>query len=156
MDKPKFVYVSYISTTAEKLWEALTSGEFTRQYWWGRQVRAEWRAGGRFEMVKPGGDIDFHGEVLECDPPRKLVYSFDPVDPKFRQSNESPSRVSYELEPEEGAIKLTVRHEGFEPGSKIFESIQNGWPALLSGLKTLLESGRSMQFAVKQLECTKQ
>jgi len=147
MEKPKFVYVTYIATTPEKLWEALTSGEFTRQFWWGRRVRAEWKPGGRLEMVQANGELDFSGEILACDPPRRLSYTFDVESLKFKNEDERPLRVTYEMTPVGGNVKLTVTHDELDPQGKVFGGISEGWPTLLSSLKSLLETGAALNYA---------
>jgi uncharacterized protein YndB with AHSA1/START domain len=146
MNKPKFVYVTYIATTPEKLWEALTNGEFTRQFWWGRRVRAEWKTGGRLEMVQQNGDLDFCGEILACDPPRRLSYTFDVQSLNFKKEGETPSRVTYEISTEGANVKLVVTHDELDPQGKVFEGISQGWPELLSSMKSLLETGAALSY----------
>lgn len=151
MDKPRFVYVTLINTTAEKLWTALTKTEFTRQYWFGTSVQSDWRVGtpARFDV---DGKPLLEGTVLKSEPPRLLSYSWRHVaDPEL--SGEKPSRVTFEIEPLEGkdgrpaatGVKLTVTHDDFPPNSKMFPRISNGWPTVLSGLKTLLETGKALE-----------
>ncbi len=152
MDKPKFVYVNYIATTPEKLWRALTSGEFTSQYFAGRRIESEWRRGSSVRMLKEDGTVDWRGEVLEVDPPKLLSYTFDVLDDPNKRDHtgkrvelsrrERPSRVRFEIEQFMDQVKLTLTHDGFEPDGKLFEGISRGWPAILSGLKSLLESGK--------------
>jgi uncharacterized protein YndB with AHSA1/START domain len=140
-DVPAFVYVTYIRTTPEKLWEALTSPDFKQQYWFGRRCESDWKAGSKHSLRAPDGSLDFDGEVLESDPPRTLAYSFhnSPSDPQAER--EPPSRVTYRLEPVEDSVKLTVTHDQFPDGSKVRQGIGNGWPVILSALKSLLETG---------------
>lgn len=153
MDEPKFVYVIYIAATPEKVWEALTSGEFTCHYWGGRRIESDWQVGSRVRHIKEDGGLDWHGEVLAADPPKLLSYSFDVQMDKCKRdidgkliddSGEPPSRVTFEIEPVMGQVKLTVTHDQFEPGSKVLKGVSNGWPAILSGLKSLLETGEPM------------
>lgn len=140
MSKPQFVYVTYIETTPEKLWEALTSSTFTRQYWFGSEVRSDWKVGSPFALVMDGATTD-SGEILEADPPRRLSYSFKHQ--KFEElRNEPISRVLFTLEPFGALVKLTVLHDGFVAGGKYLGAVSNGWPAILSGLKSLLETGK--------------
>src|SRR5215813_7198136 len=140
MSKPQFVYVTYIETTLEKLWEALTSSEFTRQYWFGAEVRSDWKVGSPFALVMDGTTTD-SGEILEADPPRRLSYSFKHQ--MYEELRKEPiSKVVFILEPFGTVVKLTVLHEGFTEGSKFLGAISKGWPAILSGLKSLLETGK--------------
>ena len=139
MSKPQFVYVSYIETTPEKLWQALTSSEFTRQYWFGAEVRSDWKVGSPFALTLDG-EVTDSGEILESDPPRRLSYSFKHQ--LFEEMRHEPAtRVVFTIEPHGGIVKLTVTHEGFIEGSKLLGAVSKGWPAILSGLKSLLETG---------------
>ena len=139
MSKPQFVYVSYIETTPEKLWQALTSSEFTRQYWFGAEVRSNWKVGSPFALTLDG-EVTDSGEILESDPPRRLSYSFKHQ--LFEEMRHEPAtRVVFTIEPHGGIVKLTVTHEGFIEGSKLLGAVSKGWPAILSGLKSLLETG---------------
>ena len=135
MSKPQFVYVSYIETTPEKLWQALTSSEFTSA-----EVRSDWKVGSPFALALDG-EVTDSGEILEADPPRRLSYSFKHE--KFAELRGEPiSRVVFTLEPFGSLVRLTVLHDGFVEGGKYLGAISNGWPAILSGLKSLLETGR--------------
>jgi uncharacterized protein YndB with AHSA1/START domain len=140
MARPQFVYVSYIETTPEKLWEALTSSAFTRQYWFGAEVRSEWKAGSPFALILDDETTD-SGEILEADPPRRLSYSFKHQ--KYEALRGEPaSRVVFTIEPFGPLVRLTVLHDGFVEGGKYLGAVSNGWPAILSGLKSLLETGK--------------
>ena len=145
MSRPDFVYTIHIATTPEKLWQALTDPAFTRQYWAGREVAATWRKGGTLRMTKPGASDDFAGEILEIDPPRRLVYRFH-VQNDAAMKAEGASRVTYELEPAGKTVRLTVTHDEFPEGSVVLPGISKGWPTILSGLKTLLETGAPMPY----------
>lgn len=141
MSKPEFVYVTYIETTPEKLWEALTDGAFTRQYWFGTEVRSDWKVGSPFALVM-GGKITDTGEILEADRPRRLSYTFKhEADAEMRK--EPATKVVFRIAPYGNLVKLTVTHEGFTTGSKLLDGISKGWPAILSGLKSLLETGKA-------------
>jgi uncharacterized protein YndB with AHSA1/START domain len=149
MRKPEFVYVTYIETTPEKLWQALTSSEFSRRYWFGTELRTDWKVGSPFALVM-NGTITDTGEVLEFDPPRRLSYTFKhEVNDAMR--NEKPSKVVFTLEPHGKLVKLTLTHEGFAEGSKLLDGISRGWPAILSSLKSLLESGAALEIPVSAL-----
>ena len=140
MRKPEFIYVTYIETTPEKLWEALTSSEFSKRYWFGTEVRSDWNVGSPFALVTDGKTSDT-GEILEADRPRRLSYTFKHE--LFEDMRDEPAtKVVFTIEPHGKIVKLTVTHEGFAEGSKLLGAISNGWPAILSGLKSLLETGK--------------
>jgi len=142
MSKPEFVYVTYIETTPEKLWEALTSSAFTRQYWFDTELRSDWKVGSPLALVMSGQTTDT-GEILEADRPRRLAYTFKhEVDEEMRK--EPATKVVFALQPFGNLVKLTVTHEGFGVGSKLLDGISKGWPAILSGLKSLLETGTAL------------
>jgi len=145
--RPHFVYVTYISTTPEALWQALTDPDFTQRYWFGFRVDARGGKDGRMTAINPDG-VQVHDDpILESDPPRRLVYGWKSLYDEFR--DEAPSRVSFDLEPRGEQVKLTVTHEDFVPGSKMFPRISEGWPAVLSSLKSLLETGKPLTPATK-------
>jgi uncharacterized protein YndB with AHSA1/START domain len=142
MSRPEFVYVTYIETTPEKLWQALTSSEFSKAYWFGTELRSDWRVGSPFALVTDGTTTDV-GEILEFDPPRRLSYTFQHVlDDEFR--NAQPTKVVFAIEPHGTAVKLTLTHEGFAGADRLLTAISTGWPAILSGLKSLLETGTAL------------
>jgi uncharacterized protein YndB with AHSA1/START domain len=139
MKRPEFVYVTYIETTPERLWDALTSSEFTRRYWFNTEVRSDWKVGSPVALVMGGTTTDV-GEILDSDRPRLLSYTFRHVlDEEMRK--EPPSKVVFTLEPHGKIVKLTLTHEGFVEGGRMLDGISKGWPAILSSLKSLLESG---------------
>lgn len=139
-DRSHFVYVTYIRTTPEKLWEALTQPEFIRQYWFGVNVECEWKKGSSWKLVYPDGRLADTGEILEIDPPRRMVIQWQ-NEWKPELKAEGPSRCTIELEPTEGAVKLTISHEMNRPDSAFIQAVSGGWPKVLSNLKSLLESG---------------
>lgn len=142
MSKPEFVYTTYIETTPEKLWDALTSGEFTKRYWFNTEVRSDWKVGSPFALVMDGKTTDV-GEILEADRPRRLSYTFKHVlDDELKK--EPASKVVFTLEPFGKVVKLTLTHEGFVEGGKMLDGISKGWPAILASLKSLLESGEPL------------
>ena len=145
MQKSQFAYVTYIRTTPEKLWAALTQPEFTRQYFFGATLESTWKAGAAWKMSLPDGTVTDAGEVLESDPPRRLVLKWrNQFKPEARA--EGDSRMTYLLEPGgAGAIKLTVTHEIDKTGSKLIESVSKGWPVILASLKSLLETGKALE-----------
>jgi uncharacterized protein YndB with AHSA1/START domain len=142
MPKPEFIYISYIETTPEKLWEALTSSEFTRLYWWDTSVVSDWTVGSPFSLVLNGKTTDV-GEILEADRPRRLSYTFHHILSEAARK-ERPSRVTFVLEQYGKLVKLTLTHEDFAEDSVIIDGISKGWPAIMSSLKSLLESGSAL------------
>ncbi|MBN8990181.1 MAG: SRPBCC family protein [Rhizobiales bacterium] len=149
MSKPEFVYVTYIETTPEKLWEALTNSEFSKRYWFDTEVRSDWKMGSSFALVTDG-IISDTGEILEADPPRRLAYTFKHE--RFEEMrDEAATKVTFAIEPHGGIVKLTVTHEGFAAGSKLLGAVSNGWPAILSGLKSLLETGHAVAIPMEAL-----
>lgn len=143
MANSQFVYVTYIRTTPEKLWQALLEPEFTRQYWAETWQESEWKPGSSWRIMIPDGRIGDSGQVLEIDPPRKLVVSWrNEFKPELRA--EGYSRLTYQLEPLGESVKLTLIHEIDVPESKLIEAVSGGWPMILASLKSLLETGESL------------
>jgi uncharacterized protein YndB with AHSA1/START domain len=149
MSKPEFVYVTYIETTPEKLWEALTHSEFSRRYWWDTQVKSDWKVGSPFALEWRGKVTDT-GVIIESDRPRRLSYTWSNVSEEFR--NERPSRVTFVLEPYGPLVKLTLTHDDFEDGSRMLQGVSKGWPAIMSSLKSMLESGRALDVPLAALK----
>lgn len=143
MSKPTFVYVTYIAAPPERVWEALTRPEMTEKYWFGYRVSADGKAGERMTAVNPAGRLAHDDPIIESDPPRKLVYGWKPLYKDM--PDERPSRVTFLLESFKGQTRLTVTHDEFEDGSRIFGMISKGWPAVLSSLKSFLEMGRGLE-----------
>lgn len=151
MTKPDFVYVSYIATTPEKLWRALVDTELMREYWVGpdggcaRVNVSDWKPGSRWEhqRLDEARTVDIAGKVVECTPPRRLVYTW--ARPQDADDASRHSRVSFDIEPRgDGLVRLTVTHEGLEGDAQMLAGISGGWPKVLSNLKTLLETGRAL------------
>lgn len=155
MQSCEFVYATYIRTTPEKLWEALTSGDFSRKYWMGFRIELELKAGGVVRIHPPKG-MEHHGDhagkVLECQPYRKLVYTWNMKDkPEIAARRNGPSRVTLELTPMGAQVRLRLIHENLLPDDvekdpNAFKGINNGWPAVISSLKSLLETGEAIAF----------
>ncbi|MHC5537922.1 SRPBCC family protein [Singulisphaera rosea] len=144
MAESRFVYVTYIRTTAEKLWGALLDPEFTRQYWVATWQDCEWTPGASWTLMLPDGRVADRGEVVEIVPHRKLVLSWrNHLREELNQ--EGVSRLTYELETQGENVKLTVVHVMDRPESKFIEAVSNGWPMILSSLKSLLETGESLE-----------
>jgi uncharacterized protein YndB with AHSA1/START domain len=143
MAKPEFVYVVYIASTQEKIWDALTNAKMTTQYWQHDNI-SDWKPGSRWEHRESAGErkLRLVGKVVESVPPKRLVLTW--ADPSDEAREEKHSRVTFELEPVRGVIRLTVTHDLLEPGSNMLEGITAGWPKVLSSLKSLLESGQPL------------
>jgi uncharacterized protein YndB with AHSA1/START domain/DNA-binding transcriptional ArsR family regulator len=157
MEKPSFVYTTYIRTTPERLWQALTDPAFTRRYWWGVTFETDWNVGSTMRWDMRGVTIaDPEQVVLECDPPRRLSYTWHSFTPELaealeltaeareRIAAEPRSKVTFELEPLDELVKLTVIHDGFEAGSLVAPMVGEGWPRVLADVKTFLETGETM------------
>lgn len=144
MSGPEFVYETYIRASAEKVWEALTTPEFTALYFHATQVESTWQAGDPVVYrYASGGAIAVQGEVLVAEPPHKLVISWHVLyDEKAMQ--EAPSRVSFFVESLDGQTRLRIVHDRFPEESVVFDGIRSGWPWILSGLKSLLETGKAL------------
>jgi uncharacterized protein YndB with AHSA1/START domain len=144
MAESRFVYVTYIRTTPEKLWQALIDPEFTRRYWCATRQESEWKPGASWRIMIPNGRVADSGEVVEIEPYRRLVLKWrNEFRPELRA--EGYSRLTYELEPMGEAVKLTVIHEMDKPDSKFIQAVSGGWPAILASLKSLLETGESLE-----------
>lgn len=140
MARSTFVYVTYIRTTPEKLWAALTGVEFMKQYWFGCHCQSEWIVGSGWQNISPDGEVMDDGVILESDPPRRLVIRWQNVfKPDLKA--EGPSLCTLELEPTAGAVKLSITHSIEREPSKFIEAVSGGWPKVISNLKSLLETG---------------
>ena len=131
----------FIAATQEQAWDALTRPELTERYWSGTRIESDWSVGGAIRYVN-GGEVTDEHMVLEIEPPRRLVQTFRPLFGEFR--HERPSHVELTLRSGGAVVRLGVRHDGFAPGSKVFEACREGWPSILSSLKSLLETGRPL------------
>lgn len=136
------VFEIYIKTTPERLWKAITDDELRKRYWFGVGVTSDWTPGSRYEGRHPMAPAAINeGENLEVAPPRRLVQSFRALWSEDAK-REGPSRVTWEIEPIGDSCRLTVTHDELRDSTK--EEIFGGWPQILSGLKTLLETGESL------------
>ena len=140
MARSTYVYVSYIRTTPEKLWKALTDAEFMQQYWFGMRGESEWRPGSSWQLVARDGKVWDAGEIVEATPPRRLVIRWQHQN-KPELKAEGPSLCTMELEPTAGAVKLSITHSVERDPSKLIEAVAGGWPKVISNLKSLLETG---------------
>lgn len=144
MKTEQFVYVTYIRTTPEKLWKALIEPEFTRQCWFNTTQESEWKQGASWKMLMPDGGVTDSGEVLEIEPYRRLVLKWrNEFKPELKA--EGYSQLTYQLEKEGKSVKLTVIHQMAKEGSKLIDAVSQGWPHILSSLKSLLETGESLE-----------
>lgn len=140
MARSTFVYVTYIRTTPEKLWTALTDAQFMRQYWFGTRCESTWTAGSSWRMVYPDGTITDAGEIVEAEPPRRLVIRWrNQFRPELEAEGES--LCTMELEPSGAAVKLSITHTIERDPSKFITAVSGGWPKVISNLKSLLETG---------------
>lgn len=140
MNRSSFVYVTFIRTTSERLWMALTDRQFIEKYWYGMHVETDWKQGSSWRLVFADGRLADAGEILEVDPPKRLAIKWrNEWKPELQA--EGFSRCVFELEPQGAAVKLTVTHSMERPGSKLIEAVSGGWPQILSNLKSLLETG---------------
>jgi uncharacterized protein YndB with AHSA1/START domain len=141
MARSTFVYVTYIRTTPERLWSALTDDvEFMKQYWFGTYCESRWTAGSAWHMVQPGGTVSDAGEILEAQPPRRLVIRWRHQSKPELQA-EGESLCTLELERFGPAVRLSVTHSIEREPSKLITAVSGGWPKILANLKSLLESG---------------
>jgi uncharacterized protein YndB with AHSA1/START domain len=136
----KFIYVTFIRTTPERLWSALTDPELMKTYWFGMTQESDWKIGASWRMISTDGTVTDAGEVLEADPPRRLAIRWrNEFRPELKA--EGYSRCVYELEPVQGVVKLTITHSIEREGAKLIEAVSGGWPRILSNLKSWLETG---------------
>lgn len=143
MNNSRFVYVTYIRTTPEKLWKALLDPEFTRRFWNETWQDCEWKPGATWRLMIPDGRVADAGEVVEIEPQRRLVLRWrNEFMPELRE--EGYSRMTYEIEKKGESVKLTVIHEMERGASKLIDAVSGGWPMILSSLKSLLETGQAL------------
>jgi uncharacterized protein YndB with AHSA1/START domain len=152
MTKPGFVYVTYIATSPEQVWRALVNTDVTREFWVdptsdrpAHENVSDWKPGSRWEhrRIDAAGTVDMVGKVVESSPPRRLVVTW--ARPKDAEDEAKHSRVTFDIEPQgAGLVRLTVTHEDLEGDAQMLAGISDGWPKVLSNLKTLLETGRAL------------
>lgn len=148
MDKPQFVYVTYILSTPEKVWSALTDPELTARYWERSNV-SDWKVGSPWSHRRPGGEPVVTGQVLESDPPRRLVTSW--YAPEQAENPAKRSQVSYDIFEADGKVRLTITH--WDLDEEALRDISRGWPAVLSNLKTFLETGKTLPDPFGAMPC---
>ena len=138
-----FLYETYKRTSAEKLWAALFQPEFTRQYWYGMDMVCDWKVGASWQLRFADGRIGDTGEVLEIDPPRRLLLRWqNEFRPELKA--EGPAHCTFELEPSGAIVKLTITHSSPRADSQLIVAVSGGWPKILANLKSLLETGEPM------------
>ena len=141
--KPATVYTIYIASTPEKVWQALTSAEFSRKYFFGNAVEVDLKVGGAYIMRTPDGSLHISGEVIECDPPKKLTITWNVNWPGIVEKL-GTTLVTYEIEPAGEAVRLTMTEaHNRDLSDDILSGGRQGWPAILSSLKSLLETGKA-------------
>jgi uncharacterized protein YndB with AHSA1/START domain len=140
MNQSRFVYVTFIRTTPSKLWQALTDPKIVRQWRFGMIVECDWKKGSSWKMTRADGTLTDSGQIQEIDPPRRIVIHWQ-VEWMQDLKAEGPSRCIFELEPANGAVKLSLTHEMDRPKSQFIAAVSVGWPMVLSNLKSLLETG---------------
>lgn len=158
MQKPEFVYTTYINSSPEQVWKALTDPSFTERYW-GVSFDTDWSAGSALTVVLTGKGVrieDSEQRVLESDPFRRLSYMWHTFTDEWASAYditpetlaayraEGRSKASFDIEEFRSMVKLTVIHDGFEEGSQVLEGVTQGWPAIMASLKTLLETGEAL------------
>ena len=150
MKTPDYNYVCVIAASPERVWEALTTAEFTRQYWHSTRVQCDWQVGSPIEFLvdaEEGDAVGCRGKILVADHPRELSYTWSfPRNPAV--ADEAPSRVTFLLEALGDHTRLIVTHDQFPQGSVMYDYVCDGWPLVIAGLKTLLETGKAVDFSV--------
>ncbi|HEY2386791.1 MAG TPA: SRPBCC family protein [Candidatus Binatia bacterium] len=144
MSKPKFVYVTYINATPDKVWTALTDGEVTKEYWGRHNNASDWKVGSawKHQDYDDPSQVDIVGKVVEAEAPHRLVVTWS--SPESAGDLAKISRVTYDIAPYQHMVRLTVTHEDLEPGSQMLRGITFGWPVVLASLKTYLETGKGL------------
>lgn len=138
--RSSFVYVTYIRTTPERLWEALTDPAFTTEYWFGMRCECAWTAGSPWKLVSGAGEVFDAGEIVEAEPPRRLLIRWrNQIKPELNAEGDSLCTMT--LEPLGAAVKLSIAHTIEREESKLIEAVSGGWPKVMSNLKSLLETG---------------
>jgi uncharacterized protein YndB with AHSA1/START domain len=142
MSALSIVVTTYIATTPEKVWNALTNPDITEQYWSGTRIESDWQVGSKVFYRRGGAIVDEH-VLLSFEPPRRMSHTFHPLfNEEFRR--EPPSKVTYEIAAGGDVVRLTVTHDEFPEDSAVYRACRAGWPMIISSLKTLLETGRPL------------
>jgi uncharacterized protein YndB with AHSA1/START domain len=145
MTNPDFVYTTYIKATPEKVWNAITNPEFTRQYWAGHENISDWKKGSKWSHIDTKDSArtqKVYGEVVESDPPRRLVFTW-----ASPGNAADVSRVTFDIEPLGDMVRLNVVHGDFKTGSDMAGKVSRGWPLVLSSMKSFLETGQPVDIS---------
>jgi uncharacterized protein YndB with AHSA1/START domain/DNA-binding transcriptional ArsR family regulator len=142
MSDPKHVYEVYIAASPERVWQALTDSELTKQYYYGNTVESDWTPGSSLIYRNPDGTAAIECEIVEADAPKRLVHTFF-----FPGTDEKPSRVTWQIEPRGAATLLILTHDEFDGETSTYRSVAHGWVPILSGLKTVLETGKPIEIS---------
>jgi uncharacterized protein YndB with AHSA1/START domain len=143
MSAPQHVFQVYIRATPERLWQAITDPAMTSIYYFGSLIESDFKVGSPLRYKQADGSVDIDGEVLEVDPPRRLVHSFTT---RWEQNDDPPTTVTWEITPMGSeTCLLEMTHAGFTAENATYESVKGGWPMILSGLKTLVETGEPLK-----------
>ena len=139
----KHVYQVNIQASPEKVWQALTDSAYTTKFWYGSVISSDWKAGSDYRLTTPdGSNVFVQGKVLDVDPPRRLVQTYNTTWPPF--NTEKETTITWDLEPTQQGTRLTLTHEGFQEGSRLYEQLGTpaGWVHVIEGLKTVVETGQ--------------
>ena len=148
MGAPQHVFQVYIRATPERLWQAITDPAMTQIYYFNSLVDSDFAVGSPITYKQPDGSLDIDGKVLEADPPRKLVHSFSS---RWEANEDPPSTVTWEITPMGSeTCLLSVTHGGFPSENASYNSVKDGWPIILSGLKTLVETGEKLKIEMPE------
>jgi uncharacterized protein YndB with AHSA1/START domain len=150
MAKSEVVYTTYIKTTPEKLWNALTTVEFMKQYWFGMHCESDWKVGSTWKLLFPDGKVADAGEIIKSEPPKTLAIKWR-NEWKPELQGEGWSICTFEIEPINESVKLTVVHSAEKEASKLILAVSGGWPKVLSNLKSLLETGQAIM--IERIDC---
>jgi len=146
MSKPEFVYMTVIAAPPEEVWRGLTTAEFTRQYWHKTRVRSDYEPGGKIEFLNEDDSVGVAGEILKADFPSELAYTWEFTGQDSIALGDPPSRVTFKLERLNAGTRLIVVHDQLVEGTQTASMITFGWPHVIAGLKTLLETGQAVDF----------
>jgi uncharacterized protein YndB with AHSA1/START domain len=143
MSAPQHVFQVYIRSTPERLWQAITDPAMTSIYYFGSMIESDFKVGSPLTYKQADGSVDIDGKVLEIDPPRRLVHSFTT---RWEKNEDPPTTATWEITPMGSETCLLVMtHAGFTSENATYESVKGGWPVILSGLKTLVETGEPLK-----------
>lgn len=146
MSKPEFVYMTVIAAPPEEVWKGLTTAEFTQQYWHNTRVRSDYEAGSKIEFLNEDDSVGVAGDILRADFPSELAYTWQFTGKDSIAAGDPPSRVTFKLERLDAGTRLTVVHDQLIEGTQTASMISFGWPHVIAGLKTLLETGKAVDF----------